>query len=321
MYNVFEPSIGGRLVFAMPDDVARWLQARATGRNSLLNSRLAAIQGTRDTPTREEIVTGSARETRGAILFADVVDSTRLAMRYAGEPDKMLATLNLVIPALMDAAWLFGGEFEKNTGDGVLAYFGMGDDPSDGSAAASCVNAAHAMLWATARVVNPLLRSRGLQEVKITVGADLGDVLLARIGLQRVRNGTPMVAVGVVANRAAKIQERAKPGQVRIGEDLWKALAPAWRQEFRPITPGEGWPFRVRRPPTEVARERILAEQAAEASSTQLVPPLSIAGRVTARGSYFEDLFTRSPSRVGLPIPVYVSETRPYRTYLARWSF
>ena len=287
----------------VPVDLGEWLGQRAADRNRRLQSALSSIEGTRDVPDREEVNIGSARRTRGVILFADTVGSTRLAQRYAKEPEKMLLTLNLLIPTLMDAAKYYGGEFEKNTGDGILAYFGVGDSYSDEFAAVSAVGAAEAMLWATRHIVNPQLRERGLNEVKITVGADLGDVLLARIGLQRVTNGTPMVAVGLIANRAAKIQGSAAPGQARIGENLFRALPKDRRQRFGPLPYVPGWPFSVPKSASEISWEEYQASQ--EAAST-IALPRQLRGLLP---------FSIPPAPV---IPPYVSPYRPYRVYFLR---
>jgi len=287
----------------VPPELGQWLTQRAADRNRRLQSALSSIEGTRDVPDRDEVNIGSARRTRGVILFADTVGSTRLAQRYAKEPEKMLLTLNLLIPTLMDAARCYGGEFEKNTGDGILAYFGVGDSYSDESAAVSAVGAAEAMLWATKQIVNPQLKERGLHDVKITVGADLGDVLLARIGLQRIANGTPMVAVGLIANRAAKIQGSAAPGQARIGEDLFSALPKDWRQRFGPLPYVPGWPFSVRKSASEISREEYQASQ--EAANT-------IALGRQPRGLL---PFYVPPAPA---IPPYVSPDRPYRVYFLR---
>lgn len=289
----------------MAPTIAEWLQERAAERNRRLTSRLAAIQGMRELPDREEIDVGSARETRGAILFADLVESTGLAHRYARQPEKMLATLNLLVPTLMDAARCYDGEFEKNTGDGILAYFGMGAAHSDEHAAVCAVAAAQAMLWATANIVNPHLGARKLENVKITIGADLGDVLLARIGLQRVSNGTPMVAVGLVANRAAKIQDSAVPGQARIGEDLYKVLPRDRKRQFRQILVTlRGPAFHVPKSAVEMELDQSAARR--EAEQVNILP------------SRYVGLLPVSYVPSAPAIPSYVSPMRPYRVYLLR---
>ena len=282
-------------------ELGRWLAERAADRNRRLESALSSIEGTRDVPGKDEVNIGSARRTRGAILFADTVGSTRLAQRYAKEPEKMLLTLNLLIPTLMDAARHYGGEFEKNTGDGILAYFGVGDSYSDEFAALAAVGAAEAMLWATIHVVNPQLKERGLAEVKITVGADLGDVLLARIGLQRITNGTPMVAVGLVANRAAKIQGIAAPNQARIGEDLYKALPKDSRSRFGALLLPSTLPFSVPKSEAAILWEKSQARQQAAANSMALRQRFGI---LASFG------FPPVPTA-----PPYVSPYRPYRIY------
>jgi class 3 adenylate cyclase len=266
-----------------------------------LTDCLAAISGMRTMPDESDLRIGGAKRTRGVVLFADIVKSTRLAAKYSQIPEKMLATLDLVIPTLMDLAGYYRGEFEKNTGDGILAYFGVGI-ATDQDAAALALDAAVGMMEAVRDLANPVLKTNGLEPVQITIGADLGEFLVARIGLARQQ--TPIVAVGAVANRAAKIQGSSSPGQVRVGEDFFKTLSKDSRALFTSVNPPTPWPFQVPKTTLEIENERYFAEQDAKRK--------------------LEDqrlLYPHLPNSVLHPLPPIISPARAYRVYAMkqRW--
>lgn len=318
----------------MPPDVEEWLVGRAHARHERLTSRLDAISGTQEMPAPESVTIGSAREARAVVLFADLVNSTSLAIRYAQHPESMLATLNVLIPTLQDCADWYGGEFEKNTGDGLLVYFGVSTSVTDELAVKKATVAGQAMLWSIDHIVNPELEARGLRKLSITIGADIGDILLARVGVARQFN--PLVAVGLTANRAAKIQDRCMPGQFRVGEDFQGALPREWRTMFTPIAPGLNWPFQVAKSASQIASERREAERGvSENQVTQIPPPplppsiLGYAPRLPSLSDYatprpsLSDYATLRPAPLGHLYaglvhaePVYPPTTRPYRVYL-----
>lgn len=295
----------------------QWLERRARQRAAKLRSRLESISGVRDAPAREDILIGSAAETRAVVLFVDMVASTKLAIKYSRTPEKMLATLNLLMPTLQDVVYYHNGQVEKNTGDGLLAYFGIGSGTTDQHAAALALLAGVRMMDATSTLVNALLAQRRLEKVAITIGADLGDVLIARIGIQRQES--PLVAVGVVANRAAKIQQSAQLGQIRIGEDLYQAVPSDHRKAVTSVSPPGSWPFRVPKSKEMLSIEQMQAEREARDARQAAMPEPTL--------SFVLDFMNRS----GLPplaplvpplLPRYVDPTRPYRVYAFkhRWS-
>lgn len=295
----------------------QWLASRARQRAANLSTRLQSISRVRDAPATEDILIGGAAETRAVVLFVDMVASTKLAIKYSRTPEKMLATLHLLIPTLQDVAYQHNGQVEKNTGDGLLAYFGIGTDTTDHAGATLALLAGVRMMDATSTVVNALLAQRHLEKVAITIGADLGDVLIARIGIQRQES--PLVAVGVVANRAAKIQESAQPGQIRIGEDLYRALPSEGRKLFTSVSPPPRWPFRVPKSKEMLSIEQTQAEREARDARQAAMPEPNL--------SFVLDSMNRAGLQPLAPLaspllPRFVDPTRPYCVYAfkQRWS-
>ncbi len=262
-----------------------------------ITERLATITGVRDMPDETSVLIGGAKETRGAILFVDVVQSTLLAAHYDAQPDKMLFTLNLALPTFMDIVRYYRGEFEKNTGDGILAYFGVGSI-SDVDAVSLALDAAVGVMVAARDLINPALVARQLRPIRLRVGADLGDFLIAKIGLKRYES--PLVAVGAVANRAAKIQSSAKPNEIRVGESFFRALPPASRRGFIQAQPRSPWPFQVRKTSQELDSERSAAEAQRQLANSE---------------AHFLNRSAPNPL-----LYTAISPNRPYRVYgLEHW--
>jgi hypothetical protein len=167
----------------------------------------------------------------------------------------------------------------------------------------------HAMLWSVENIVNPELERRALKTLKITIGADLGNILLARIGVARTDN--PLVAVGLTANRAAKILEACGPGQFRVGEAYCDALPREIKSLFRGLLNPENWPFTVRKSNAEYLDDVKLSEQKAaeeqERRRRLSPPPPPFSGGLATP--------SRSPLYTPLVVPETVSWYRPYRIY------
>lgn len=297
----------------LPPDAEEWLVSRAQKRHARLTNRLDQVEGMRKMPDREDINIGAAKETRAVILFADLVKSTDLAIRYAHDPTQMLATLNMIIPTLQDCAEYYGGVFEKNTGDGILAYFGVEQSMTDELAVKYATFAAQAMFWCLENVVNPELRRRNLRPVHITIGADLGNVLIARIGL--ARRDSPIVAVGLVANRAAKLQESCAPDQFRVGEDFFAATGGDVRGLFRRISPGVQWPFKTLKDLTTYNAEMRQAQEVADAETLRQREAAKEEARRRSIASILPSPLV-PPSYIHPTAPAVVDRNRPYQVYV-----
>lgn len=73
--------------------------------------------------------------------------------------------LNLFVPEVMEAARSSDGFFEKNTGDGIMVYFGA--NKSDGDIAHTLLEYLADVKWITANHVNPYLEKHDVEPVTI----------------------------------------------------------------------------------------------------------------------------------------------------------
>ena len=143
------------------------------------------------------------------VLFADLAGSTALGERIDPED---LRTIQGELFELVDAeVERFGGVSEKFVGDAVMAVFGVpavhDDDAERGVRAALGARARFPSLAERVR------QQHGL-EIGLRIGVNTGEVVAGREAAAR---GELMVS-GDAVNVAARLQQRADPGQVLVGE-------------------------------------------------------------------------------------------------------
>jgi len=143
------------------------------------------------------------------VLFCDLVGSTALSRQL--DPEDLRDLMRRYQEAVADAVARYEGHVAKYLGDGVLAYFGWPRAHEDQAA-----RAVHA----------------GLAAIAATAGLSAdGTPLTARVGI-----ATGLVVVGDLAgesdaiagetpNLAARLQARAEPGEVVIGETTLRLVA------------------------------------------------------------------------------------------------
>ncbi|HET9480459.1 MAG TPA: AAA family ATPase, partial [Candidatus Polarisedimenticolia bacterium] len=149
-------------------------------------------------------------------LFTDLSGS--VAATRDLDPEAAAERVNEVLDVMASAIVRYEGHIDRYLGDGVLAFFGAPraheDDP---------IRAISAALE-----IRDRLAERGLGA---TSGINTGEVYLGRIGSQRHAESS---ALGPVINLAARLQSRAEPGQVLVGESTYRA-ARRWFS-FQPVT-------------------------------------------------------------------------------------
>ena len=135
------------------------------------------------------------------ILFADVVDSTRLYEELGDAEARriLLECLNLMEETVQDC----GGEVLDRIGDEVLCQF---DDPD---------TAAHAASQLQQRVVTGLAQKRFPREMRIRIGFEHGPILQTREGL-----------FGATVHTAARLVALAKASQTLTTKETLSLLSP-----------------------------------------------------------------------------------------------
>jgi len=170
-------------------------------------------------------------------VFADVVDSTRLAERT--DPEDWSNLVGSVIGEVTSSVEHYGGTVAQFLGDGVLAIFGAPvaheDDPD---------RAVRASLEAVA-AVERLRSSPGLARdlgVSIRIGINTG---LAVVGSMAAGRGSGYTAIGDAVNVAARVEAAAGAGSVWITAATRRLLGPAVAVEDRGSIDAKGKSERV----------------------------------------------------------------------------
>src|ERR671931_773627 len=142
------------------------------------------------------------------ILFADLKDSTELIRDI--DPEAAQQLLDPALRRMMDAVHRYEGTVNQVLGDGLMAMFGAPIAHED-HALRACY-AALAMQAAMRRYADEVRRTHGL-EVLLRVGLNSGGVLVRTIGNDLYMNYS---GVGLTTNLAARMEQLAPPGTIRL---------------------------------------------------------------------------------------------------------
>ena len=116
----------------------------------------------------------------------------------------------------------------------------LGVETSNETTAKNALSAASEMMYVLHSIVNPQLIKIGIDPVDARIGVDMGQLILARIGVPRgsaddVRSS--VTAVGPAANRASKLQGMASTNEIWCGDTV-RRWAPCDQQAlFDDVTP------------------------------------------------------------------------------------
>lgn len=180
-------------------------------------------------PVPEDLPIGRGRRLDAAILFLDISGFTHRPSETAEEQDSQVRILSLFFSEMIRIVGDFGGTVEKNTGDGIMAYFsrprGAAQDPRQ-----TALVCALYMFLAADRLINPVIRASGLEPLRFRVCLDFGSITVARLGAAQRFNH--IVAVGTAANRTSKMLGHAEAGDLLMGDAMLPGIRPDWLQQF-----------------------------------------------------------------------------------------
>ena len=178
-----------------------------------LRARLAALE--RPAGLKHRLVT---------VLFADVVGSTAIANGMDAED-----TLGLLSAALRRMAAIVEahqGRVLRFTGDGLKAAFGMDQTREDDAERA--VRAGLAILAAGREQAEAAAQQHGITDFAVRVGVHSGDVALGA-GVE-----DDNTAMGAAVHIAARMEQHAPPGGLRISHDTWAQVRGLFELEAQP---------------------------------------------------------------------------------------
>lgn len=213
-----------------------------------IKSAIELIRQSETTPGRvvpddSSLVLGDGRRLGMAIMFLDICSFSNRLLETEAEQHLMSKTLNLLFTEMVRIAEDYGGTVEKNTGDGLMAYF---EDNGGEPTAGGCIRAVSCgltMFRTRLKFIKPILDATGIQDMQFRLGIDYGNVTIAKLGAPRRFNS--IVAIGTAANVASKMLRFAGPSEMIIGDSVKKLLPTDWHQYVVPITESSGWIYRA----------------------------------------------------------------------------
>lgn len=198
----------------------------------------AAMPG-RVVPEPDELAIGTGKSLNAAVMFTDISGFSKRPSGTSAEQNLLLNILNLYFSEMIKVAEEYGGTVEKNTGDGLMAYFeDNAGEPKEGGCKRATA-AALTMMYVNENAINVILRQSGLDPIGFRVGIDYGPVTIAQLGAARRFGG--LVAIGATANIACKMLNDGQSGDILIGEDVYKKLPAAWHQFSSVHNYNTGW--------------------------------------------------------------------------------
>jgi len=193
------------------------------------SQKMIEVKPGKQMPEEDQVTIGSGRQMEIAVLFLDICDYSSWFNDSFESQKVVLAIMNIFMAEMMNIVRDYKGNFEKNTGDGLMAYFGTEDnDPAKCVEAA--IEAALTMHYFNDNLLTPYMYRQGAQTaLKFRIGIDYGKVTIGKVGVPGGLNS--FVAIGTTANIANKLLNIAGPGEIVIGEHV-KRYLPSYRQRY-----------------------------------------------------------------------------------------
>jgi adenylate cyclase len=183
----------------------------------------------------EMIVTGSQEtidnvmeptELTATIVFADIIGFTRLAEQITPRETNMI--LNQYFSMITDIIFRHDGTLDKYMGDGLMAVFGAPMERQDDAERA--ILAAKEMREKLAAMMAK--KDGHTRKFDIRIGINTGRVVAGNIGSPKRMDYT---VIGDPVNIASRLESIAKPNQILIGQETYRAVKD--RFEIRKIGP------------------------------------------------------------------------------------
>jgi two-component system, OmpR family, response regulator ChvI len=159
------------------------------------------------------------------VCFIDIVDSTRITAIEIEQSEKIKMYYSLFINTVAAIARDFDATIIKNTGDSLIYYFPKTTSPVTNSSIIDFKNVFECGLTIIAvnPIINEKLKEKGLPDLSYRISADYGKVEVAKS-----LTSTSEDLFGPTVNLCSKINSRASPNQMVIGNNLYQVSKAAF---------------------------------------------------------------------------------------------
>jgi class 3 adenylate cyclase len=175
-----------------------------------------------------------------AVMFVDLVGSTNMSLSLPEE--KVAMIVSSFAQEMAISVKQYSGYTLKFVGDAVIGYF---IHKSALMASDNAISCGQNMIKIIEEGINPILNNYDYPDLFIKIGIDYGESMVMRYGKDEVRAHVDLL--GPVMNIAAKVQNKAMPQQIMIGEDIFNKIHPTTQKNFELKVWDEGsWNYRNR---------------------------------------------------------------------------
>jgi class 3 adenylate cyclase len=182
-----------------------------------MRSRLGTLR-----PTRIQETAQTLRQV--TVLFLDVVGSTHLSQYL--DPEDLHAVMDCALARFTEVVQSHGGKVLNSAGDSVLAVFGIDEASEDDVERA--IRCGLALLQAGRDLGARVLSEHGQAGFNVRVGVHTGGVLIGD-GV----DGEGSIR-GLTVNVAARMEQTAPPGGLRISHDAYRHVRGVFDVEVQP---------------------------------------------------------------------------------------
>ena len=169
-------------------------------------------------PQPEDLSLGEVREFKLAVLHIDI-DNFKQTIGNLSMTE-MMRFASIFLTEMTYIIKEFDGAVEQYVGDSVTALFGV--DYEAPKAAENCLNCALAMLTLIKYSVNQYLTNQELPTFTCSIGIDLDETWIERVG---IRGTNQLTLIGHGVSRAAQLRELANPNEILLGDKLFQNLS------------------------------------------------------------------------------------------------
>lgn len=221
----------------LPDSYWQKQVERVAATVTRMEERKAAVAAGRVIPDAGDMPIATGRQLQATVLFLDISKFSSIPAGAPSEQHALMLRLALFFSEMIRIVEDYDGTVEKNTGDGLMAYFVNSDGES---AQTKAITAALTMMKAADGLIAPVFQKYGLEPFQFRICLDHGPIIVAEVGASKRFKG--IVAIGATANIACKILTLAEPNSILIGDMVLPGLPTNWVEKFVRLKTAEtGW--------------------------------------------------------------------------------
>ena len=162
------------------------------------------------------------------VCFIDIVDSTRTTTVELAHPKQIKRYYSVFINTIAALARDFDATVIKNTGDSVIYYFPKTTDFSNNMSAFKSVFECGLTLISVNPIINSKLqKEEALPNLSYRISADYG-----RVEVARSLTSTSEDLFGPIVNLCAKINSKAEPNEMVIGNNLYQVVKAKFDDDY-----------------------------------------------------------------------------------------